>query len=191
MTDADQEQLIADHFLFDKPVSPLLTCAGMARDWPDARGIWHNDNKDFLVSEKTRYIINVALLWPGRIWLCGLIVVWKGHSKIDFKRESRLLWVNFFWTWSRYQTRIFYFLKLSLKPIVTLEFRSGSTRKIISALSQCKRMVICKPAGNAGPKVSNSSRLTSRRLVPSTCTTSILATFSPAHPTSVRSNSFV
>jgi len=49
MTDAAQEQLIADHFLFDKPVSTLLTCAGMARDWPDARGIWHNDNKDFLV----------------------------------------------------------------------------------------------------------------------------------------------
>jgi len=49
MTDAEQEQLIADHFLFDKPVSPLLTCAGMARDWPDARGIWHNNDKTFLV----------------------------------------------------------------------------------------------------------------------------------------------
>uniref|UniRef100_A0A8C9YKS7 creatine kinase n=1 Tax=Sander lucioperca TaxID=283035 RepID=A0A8C9YKS7_SANLU len=49
MTDAEQEQLINDHFLFDKPVSPLLTCAGMARDWPDGRGIWHNDNKTFLV----------------------------------------------------------------------------------------------------------------------------------------------
>merc|ERR1711970_546514 len=49
MTDKDQDQLIADHFLFDRPVSPLLTCAGMARDWPDARGIWHNDNKNFLV----------------------------------------------------------------------------------------------------------------------------------------------
>jgi len=49
MTDAEQDQLINDHFLFDKPVSPLLTCAGMARDWPDARGIWHNDNKSFLV----------------------------------------------------------------------------------------------------------------------------------------------
>merc|ERR1739847_36737 len=49
MSEADQDQLIADHFLFDKPVSPLLTCGGMARDWPDARGIWHNDNKDFLV----------------------------------------------------------------------------------------------------------------------------------------------
>ena len=22
---------------------------GMARDWPDARGIWHNDEKNFLV----------------------------------------------------------------------------------------------------------------------------------------------
>jgi hypothetical protein len=49
MTEADQNQLIDDHFLFDKPVSPLLTCAGMARDWPDARGIFHNKNKNFLV----------------------------------------------------------------------------------------------------------------------------------------------
>ena len=49
MTEADQQQLIDDHFLFDKPVSPLLTCAGMARDWPDARGIWHNNDKNFLV----------------------------------------------------------------------------------------------------------------------------------------------
>ena len=40
MTEQEQQQLIDDHFLFDKPVSPLLTCAGMARDWPDARGIW-------------------------------------------------------------------------------------------------------------------------------------------------------
>ncbi|XP_028328189.1 creatine kinase B-type-like [Gouania willdenowi] len=49
MTEAEQQQLIDDHFLFDKPVSPLLLSAGMGRDWPDARGIWHNDNKTFLV----------------------------------------------------------------------------------------------------------------------------------------------
>lgn len=49
MTDEEQEQLINDHFLFDKPVSPLLLSARMARDWPDARGIWHNEAKDFLV----------------------------------------------------------------------------------------------------------------------------------------------
>ena len=49
MSEEDQNQLISDHFLFDKPVSPLLTCAGMARDWPDARGIWHNHSKNFLL----------------------------------------------------------------------------------------------------------------------------------------------
>ncbi|XP_039531310.1 creatine kinase, mitochondrial 2a (sarcomeric) isoform X1 [Pimephales promelas] len=49
MTDAEQQQLIDEHFLFDKPVSPLLTAAGMARDWPDGRGIWHNNEKTFLI----------------------------------------------------------------------------------------------------------------------------------------------
>ena len=49
MTEEDQQQLIDDHFLFDKPVSPLLTASRMARDWPDARGIWHNENKNFLI----------------------------------------------------------------------------------------------------------------------------------------------
>lgn len=49
MSDREQQQLIDEHFLFDKPVSPLLTAAGMARDWPDARGIWHNNEKNFLI----------------------------------------------------------------------------------------------------------------------------------------------
>ncbi|XP_077587683.1 creatine kinase, testis isozyme-like [Stigmatopora nigra] len=49
MTEEEQQQLIDDHMLFDKPVSPLLLASGMARDWPDARGIWHNDEKTFLV----------------------------------------------------------------------------------------------------------------------------------------------
>jgi creatine kinase len=49
MTEEEQQQLIDDHFLFDKPVSPLLLSSNMARDWPDARGIWHNDKKNFLL----------------------------------------------------------------------------------------------------------------------------------------------
>nr|XP_055195626.1 creatine kinase B-type-like [Nyctereutes procyonoides] len=49
MTEAEQQQLIDNHFLFDKPMSPLLLASGMACDWPDACGIWHNDNKTFLV----------------------------------------------------------------------------------------------------------------------------------------------
>ncbi|XP_016383439.1 creatine kinase U-type, mitochondrial-like isoform X1 [Sinocyclocheilus rhinocerous] len=49
MTEQEQQQLIDEHFLFDKPVSPLLIASGMARDWPDARGIWHNNEKTFLI----------------------------------------------------------------------------------------------------------------------------------------------
>ena len=49
MTEDEQKQLIDDHFLFDKPVSPLLLASRMARDWPDARGIWHNEAKNLLV----------------------------------------------------------------------------------------------------------------------------------------------
>jgi len=49
LTDAEKQQLIDDHFLFQKPTGALLLAAGMARDWPDGRGIWHNDNKTFLM----------------------------------------------------------------------------------------------------------------------------------------------
>ena len=38
-----------DHFLFEKPVSPILLAAGMTRDWPDARGVWHNEQKNCLL----------------------------------------------------------------------------------------------------------------------------------------------
>ena len=49
MAEEVQQQLIDDHFLFDKPVSPLLLASRMDRDWPDARGIWHNQQKNFLI----------------------------------------------------------------------------------------------------------------------------------------------
>ena len=43
-----QNQLIADHFLF-KDDDRNLQIGGMARDWPEGRGIFHNDDKTFLV----------------------------------------------------------------------------------------------------------------------------------------------
>jgi hypothetical protein len=48
MTKAEKDQLIADHFLF-KGGDKYLESAGLERDWPEARGIFHNDNKTFLV----------------------------------------------------------------------------------------------------------------------------------------------
>ncbi|DBA05131.1 TPA: hypothetical protein N0F65_004981 [Lagenidium giganteum] len=50
MTKAEEDQLQTDHFLFQKPGGgTLLTGAGAARDWPSGRGIFHNDQKSFLV----------------------------------------------------------------------------------------------------------------------------------------------
>ena len=37
MGTAVKQRLIDHDFLFDKPVSPLLASASLARDWPDAR----------------------------------------------------------------------------------------------------------------------------------------------------------
>jgi len=50
MTPAQEQQLIDDHFLFQKPTARnVLSNAGAARDWPMGRGIFHNDAKNFLV----------------------------------------------------------------------------------------------------------------------------------------------
>jgi creatine kinase/arginine kinase len=48
MSDSDRTQLIADHFLF-KGGDKYLQSAGLEREWPEARGIFHNDAKSFLV----------------------------------------------------------------------------------------------------------------------------------------------
>jgi len=49
MTKEEEQRLIDDHFLFQKPKGHLMVNSGAVRDWPDGRGIWHNDKKNFLV----------------------------------------------------------------------------------------------------------------------------------------------
>ncbi len=48
MTEAQQQQLIADHFLF-KEGDRFLEACGLNRNWPEGRGIFHNNEKTFLV----------------------------------------------------------------------------------------------------------------------------------------------
>ncbi len=48
MSEEDRASLIADHFLF-KAGDRFLESAGLNRDWPSGRGIYHNDEKTFLV----------------------------------------------------------------------------------------------------------------------------------------------
>merc|ERR1712066_947195 len=44
-----EERLIKDHSLFQEPDEPMLLSWRMERDWPHARGIYHNDAKTALV----------------------------------------------------------------------------------------------------------------------------------------------
>ncbi len=48
MEEEDRQKLVDDHFLFMSGDKNLIT-AGMERDWPEGRGIFHNDCKTFLV----------------------------------------------------------------------------------------------------------------------------------------------
>ncbi|OXB52720.1 hypothetical protein ASZ78_015232 [Callipepla squamata] len=73
MTEQEQQQLIDDHFLFDKPVSPLLLASGMARDWPDARGICVSDINacDIVV---LYHDMAYVILWVSDINVCDIVV---------------------------------------------------------------------------------------------------------------------
>ena len=48
MSEADRQQLVDDGFLF-KEGDRFLEAAGLNRDWPEGRGIFHNNAKTFLV----------------------------------------------------------------------------------------------------------------------------------------------
>merc|ERR1711974_448833 len=48
MDEKVRQQLVDDHFLFMSG-DPNLKVAGMERDWPEGRGIFHNADKTFLV----------------------------------------------------------------------------------------------------------------------------------------------
>lgn len=48
LTEADRSRLIDDHFLF-RAGDRFMEAAGLNRDWPDDRGIFHNPDKTLLV----------------------------------------------------------------------------------------------------------------------------------------------
>lgn len=77
MTPDQEKQLIADHFLFQKPTGHLMVNSGAVRDWPDARGIWHNQEKTFLI-------------WINEEDQCRVISMQHGGDlKATFERFSR------------------------------------------------------------------------------------------------------
>jgi len=64
----DEEMLLSNGFLFQKPkTTNLLTNAGAARDWPNNRGIFHNESK-------------TALCWCNEEDHCRIISMCKGGN---------------------------------------------------------------------------------------------------------------
>merc|ERR1711942_661391 len=49
MSKEKEEELRNSGNLFQEPDSTLLLSSGCGRHWPDARGIYHNDAKNFFV----------------------------------------------------------------------------------------------------------------------------------------------
>merc|ERR1712045_665025 len=64
MTEAEKNQLIQDHFLFKGGDKYLESC-GLERDWPEARGIFHNDAKTFLVWVNEEDQLCIISMQPG------------------------------------------------------------------------------------------------------------------------------
>ena len=64
MSEATRRQLIEDHFLF-KEGDRFLEAAGLNRDWPEGRGIYHNDDKTFLVWVNEEDQMRIISMQPG------------------------------------------------------------------------------------------------------------------------------
>merc|ERR1712083_573502 len=64
MEEADRQQLVDDHFLFVSGDKNLIT-AGMGRDWPSGRCIFHNDAKTFLVWVNEEDQLRIISMQPG------------------------------------------------------------------------------------------------------------------------------
>jgi len=98
MTKEVQNQLIADHFLF-KEGDRFLQAANACRYWPTGRGIFHNDNKTFLVwCNEEDHLRIISMQNGGNVGqVLGRLI--KGVNVIGkqapFSRDDRLGWLTF------------------------------------------------------------------------------------------------
>merc|ERR1711963_650420 len=65
MDEKVRQQLVDDHFLFVSG-DPNLTVAGMERDWPEGRGIFHNAAKTFLLWVNEEDQMRIISMEKGR-----------------------------------------------------------------------------------------------------------------------------
>jgi protein-arginine kinase len=64
LSEKDKKQLIDDHFLF-KEGDRFLDACGLNRNWPKNRGIFHNQDKTFLVWINEEDQLRIISMQPG------------------------------------------------------------------------------------------------------------------------------
>jgi protein-arginine kinase len=89
MSAGEKKQLIADHFLFKGGDKYLESC-GLERDWPEARGIYHNNNKTFLVWVNEEDQLRIISMQPGS----NILEVFKRLSIAAGKIEEKAKFAN-------------------------------------------------------------------------------------------------
>jgi len=98
MEKAVQQQLIDDHFLF-KEGDRFLQTANACRYWPSGRGIYHNDNKTFLVwcnEEDHLRIISMQMGGDlGQVYKRLVTAVNEIEKRIPFSHHARLGFLTF------------------------------------------------------------------------------------------------
>ncbi|XP_055528690.1 arginine kinase 1 isoform X1 [Wyeomyia smithii] len=93
-----QQQLIDDHFLF-KEGDRFLQAANACRYWPSGRGIYHNDNKTFLVwcnEEDHLRIISMQMGGDlGQVYRRLVSAVNEIEKRVPFSHHDRLGFLTF------------------------------------------------------------------------------------------------
>ncbi|UYV61511.1 F46H5.3 [Cordylochernes scorpioides] len=98
MTKETQQQLIDDHFLF-KEGDRFLQAANACRYWPAGRGIFHNENKTFLVWVNEEDHMRIISMQKGgdlrQVFGRLTQAVNTIESKIPFSHDDRLGFLTF------------------------------------------------------------------------------------------------
>lgn len=93
-----QQQLIDDHFLF-KEGDRFLQSANACRYWPTGRGIFHNDNKSFLVWVNEEDHLRLISMQKGgdlgEIYRRLVTAVQEIEKKVPFSHDERLGFLTF------------------------------------------------------------------------------------------------
>ncbi|XP_030560737.1 arginine kinase isoform X1 [Drosophila novamexicana] len=98
MEKAVQQQLIDDHFLF-KEGDRFLQAANACRYWPSGRGIYHNDNKTFLVWCNEEDHLRIISMQQGgdlgEIYRRLVTAVNEIEKRVPFSHDDRLGFLTF------------------------------------------------------------------------------------------------